>query len=199
MKRYLMDVVEIEKENNLIDRIYPGNLKERKIILNCGVDSYLYETVAMQIEKFNEKDKDLSIEERKPIRIFINSYSGIVYDGSGIVSAIERSKTPVYTITDDYVMSMGLGLAIFIAGHKRFCGKYANFMYHELSTIAIGKNQEIERVSQENRRLQKMYDELITSRTHIKQSKLNSIKKKGLDWFFGAEEALELGVVHEII
>jgi ATP-dependent Clp protease, protease subunit len=184
-------------KGNLYDRIYLENLKERRIILNDSVDESLFETIVMQIRKFNFEDADKPVEDRKPIELYVNSYGGSVYDGFAIVNAIISSKTPVHTICDGYVMSMGL--AIFVAGHKRIAYPFTNFMYHEISTMAMGKNNDIERVTRENKRLQKMYDGLMTSRTDLKKSKLDAVKKKSFDWFFGVEEALENGVVHELI
>jgi ATP-dependent Clp protease protease subunit len=183
----------------LFDKIYLENLKERRIILNSEIDDSIFETVTMQVKKFNSEDEknNISIEDRKPIEIHINSFGGSVYDGFSLVSVITTSKTPVHTYTDGYVMSMGL--AIFIAGHKRFCYPFSNFMYHEVSTMAYGKNGDIERVTQENRRIQKMYDGLVIKNTKLEQKKLEGIKKTLRDWYFGAEEALEFQVVHEII
>lgn len=181
----------------VIEKIYIDNLKERRIILNEEIDSQIYDTVAMQIKKFNKKDEGKPVEERQPIELHINSVGGSVYDGFGLISVILASKTPVHGYCDGYVMSMGF--AIYAACHKRFAGKYSNFMYHEVSTMSFGKNTEIEEVTKENRRLQKMYDELITDRTNLKQSKLNTVKKNKKDWFFGVEEALENGLVHEVL
>ncbi|TCJ01119.1 ClpP family protease [Cytobacillus praedii] len=181
----------------LLEQIYIENLKGRRIILNEEIDSQIFDTVAMQIKKFNKEDEGKSIEDRQPIELHINSVGGSVYDGFALVSAILSSKTPVHGYCDGYVMSVGF--AIYAACHKRFAGRFANFMYHEVSTMSFGKNTEIEEVTKENRRLQKMYDELITERTKLKQSKLNTVKKNKKDWFFGVDEALENGLVHEVI
>lgn len=181
----------------LLEKIYLDNLKSRKIILNSEIDESIYDTVAMQIKKFNEIDKDIPIDQRKPIELHINSVGGSVYDGFGLVSTILSSKTPVHGYCDAYVMSMGF--AIYASCHKRFAGKFSSFMYHEISTMSYGKNTEIEEVTKENRRLQKMYDSLITERTNLKQSKLDRVKKNKKDWFFGIDEAIENGLVHEVI
>jgi ATP-dependent Clp protease protease subunit len=183
----------------LYDRIYLEGLKDRHIILNDEIDSSLYETVVMAIKKMNLEDEKANIpmSERKPINLFVNSYGGSVYDGFAIINAILSSKTPVHTHCDGYVMSMGL--AIFIAGHFRFCGKYSNFMYHEVSTMSFGKNTEIEEVTKENKRLQKMYDSLVTERTGLKQNQLDRVKRGKKDWFFGSSEAVEYGIVHELV
>jgi ATP-dependent protease ClpP protease subunit len=92
-----------------------------------------------------------------------------------------------------------MGLAIFVAAQKRVAFPYTNFMYHEVAGGASGKNSEIERSAIEGKRIQKMYDGIIVGQTKIDQKKLDSIRKKSLDWFFGSEEALEMGFIHEII
>jgi ATP-dependent Clp protease protease subunit len=192
-------ILEIEKPSMLFDKIFIENLKERKIIYNEEITGSVIEFICSQVAYFNRIDDndEIPIEKRKPIEIHLNSYGGSVYDGFAAVNSIITSKTPVHTYVSGYVMSMAFG--IFIAGHKRFAYPYSNFMYHEISTLSVGKNQEIERVTLENKRLQKMYDRLVTSRTSIDQKRLDKIKKSLVDWFFDAEEALKLGVVHEII
>jgi ATP-dependent protease ClpP protease subunit len=94
-------------------------------------------------------------------------------------------------------MSMGLG--IYVSCHKRFAYPFTNFMYHEVSTGAFGKNEEIERVAAENKRIQKLYDGLMIKNTSITQTKLDKMKKSMKDWYFDAYEAKEFGLVHEII
>ncbi|MDT0160286.1 ATP-dependent Clp protease proteolytic subunit [Bacillus sp. AG4(2022)] len=185
------------KGMGVLEQIYIENAKERRLILNEEIDSQIYDTIAMQIKKFNKEDEGKAIEDRQPIELHINSVGGSVYDGFGLISVILASKTPVHGFCDGYVMSMGF--AIYAACHVRFAGQFSNFMYHEVSTMSFGKNTEIEEVTKENRRLQKMYDKLITDRTELKQNKLNSVKKNKKDWFFGVEEALENGLVHKIL
>ncbi|MEB5480806.1 ATP-dependent Clp protease proteolytic subunit [Shouchella clausii] len=182
---------------DLYDRIYLENLQDRNIILNEEIDSGLYEKVVMQIKRFNKEDEGKEISDRAPIKIFINSYGGIVYDGFAAVNAIVASKTPIYTYCDGYAMSMGL--AIFVAGHKRYAYPFSNFMYHEISGIAIGKTTEVEHQQMENKRLQAMYDSLLLEKTNITKAKLTRVKKNKLDWFFDSKEALEMGLIHQII
>ncbi|AKO91921.1 hypothetical protein BEH_07290 [Priestia filamentosa] len=188
-----------EKITNVEDKIYLEDLKERKIILNDGVDYLLYEPVAMQIERFNTEDEkaNIPVEERKPIKIYINSYGGVVYDGFGICSAIERSKTKVIGICDGYVMSMGF--LIFSVCHERLAGKYSNFMYHEVSSGGVGKNTEIEEITKENKRLQKMYDNILLEKTNLKKAQLDKVKRGKLDWFFGVEDAVKHGIVDKVL
>ncbi len=190
-------IFELEKPSTIFDKVYIESLKDRKIVLNQEIDASVVEYACMAIRKFNDDDNDIPIEDRIPIQLYINSGGGSVYDGFAAVNEIIISKTPVHAICSGYVMSMAL--AIFTASHKRYSMPFTNFMYHEISAGAFGRNLEIERVTKENKRLQKMYDSIITTRTNVEQKKLDSVKKASLDWFFGSDEALTMGFVHEIL
>ena len=174
-------------------------LEDRRIYLTSDIGSDTIEYVNTLIEKFNYEDEKngISAEEAKPIRLYINSYGGSIYDGLSIVNTILTSKTKVIGICTGYAMSMGLG--IYVACHERWAMPYTNFMYHELSSSASGRAEEIKRATQEYERLQKMYDNILTSRTSLSQKKLNSVKKSANDWFFDAYEAKKYGLVHKII
>lgn len=183
----------------LIDYVQYELLEDRRIYLTSDICSDTIEYVNTLIEKFNYEDEKNSInpEEAKPIRLYINSYGGSIYDGLSIVNTILTSKTKVIGICTGYAMSMGLG--IYVACHERWAMPYTNFMYHELSSSASGRAEEIKRATQEYERLQKMYDHILTSRTSLSQKKLNSVKKSANDWFFDVYEAKKYGVVHKII
>lgn len=106
------------------------DLEKRKLYLSGGFDaiedrekncnqclsgpSYIIK----QILDFNEQDKGFDPEERIPIRLFINSPGGSTCEGSPLVSAIELSKTPIYTINTGTWGFMALRIGI--AGHRRF-------------------------------------------------------------------------------
>lgn len=192
-------IFEIEKPTMIFDKIYLDNLKDRIIILNGEIEGSIIETVGMMIKRFNKEDEDGNVPaaERKPIQIHINSYGGSVYDGFSIVSTITTSKTPVHGYCDGYAMSMGL--AIFTACHKRFSYPFTSFMYHEVATGVMGKNEEIERVAAENKRIQKKYDGLMIKNTTLTQAKLDKTRRSLKDWYFDSDEAKEFGLVHEII
>jgi ATP-dependent Clp protease protease subunit len=196
MKKLFYDDIEA-KSLMLFDKIYLENLKDRKIILNGEIESSIIDTAGMMIKKFNKEDEAKSLEDRVPIELHINSYGGSVYDGFSLVSTIVTSKTPVHGYCDGYAMSMGL--AIFTACHKRFSYPFTSFMYHEVATGVMGKNEEIERVAAENKRIQKKYDGLMIKNTTLTQAKLDKTRKSLKDWYFDSTEAKEFGLVHEII
>ena len=63
-----------------------------------------------QIREDDEKD-----EKGEPIKLYINSYGGSVYDMWGLIDVILNSKTPIYTYCTGYAMSAAF--KIFLAGH----------------------------------------------------------------------------------
>ena len=49
------------------------------------------------------------------------------------------------------------------------------------------------------KRLQKWIEDLTVRRTSIKKARLKEVYKEKIDWYIPAEEALELGVIDEIL
>jgi ATP-dependent Clp protease protease subunit len=72
-------------------------------------------------------------------------------------------------------------------------------MYHEcLDDIPYEKMSIIKENLDEGNRLMEMYDDYILSKTKLTRRKLNKVKKDKSDWYFGADEALEYGLIFEI-
>lgn len=173
----------------------------RLLFLAGTVTEELCKTLIEEILKINYQDDEREKKEkdfvRKPINLYVISYGGYAYDGFGLIGVIERSKTPVYTYVDGKAMSMGLAIAA--AGHKRFASKHASFMYHQIASGTWGKLEQLKEDVNETERLGKMYDGYILSRSKIREADINPVKERRGEWYFGAEEALKLGIIDEII
>lgn len=182
---------EIEK-TTLLDAVEKSLFENRVIYLNEDISDLTISNIVPLIHKINLDDDNANVENRVPIKIFITTAGGSAYDGFNLVSAIENSKTPVYTICESYAMSMGL--PIFLAGHKRFLGKYATLLYHELRGGASGTREEVKRLDKEYDRLQKIYDDYIISHSKLTQEILNEHQEKVSDWYIGYTESLESGL-----
>jgi ATP-dependent Clp protease protease subunit len=176
-------------------------LKDRNIMLSDVVTMAGIGTITKAILDINSDDDEKEAKqvgyERKPIRLYINTPGGSVYDGFGLIGIIEQSKTPIHTICTGKGMSMGLWLTL--SGHKRFATKYATFLYHELSAGCYDKLEGIKEDVAEFERVQKISDDYVVSKTKILRSKLEDVRSKKSDWFISAQEALELGIVDELI
>lgn len=179
--------------------------KERNIYFTRQVDQSSIGDLTKQIIEVNEDDKHLKklydvygIDYTpKPIKIYIDSYGGAVYQCFGLISVMERSKTPIHTIVTGCAMSCGF--MILISGHKRFAHKLSTPLYHQVSTGFVGKVQDMNEKIEETNRLQKQLETLTLEKTKISEKKLSKILSKKQDWYMTADEAKELGVVDVIL
>lgn len=179
--------------------------KERNVYFNKQVDQSSIGDLTKNIIEINEDDKHLKklysaygVEYKpKPIKIYIDSYGGAVYQCFGLLSVMERSKTPIHTIVTGCAMSCGF--MILISGHKRFAHKLSTPLYHQVSSGFIGKVQDMNEKLEESNRLQKQLEDITLEKTKISEKKLAKILKRKQDWYMTAQEAKELGVVDEIL
>ena len=113
---------------------------------------------------------------REPIKIYINSYGGSVYDMWALIDIILNSKTPIYTYCTGYAMSAAF--KIFLSGHKRFATKHATFMYHQMSCKRHGKYQDLVEDREQMDYLQKSIEEYVVERTNLTQSDMDDIRER---------------------
>ena len=156
----------------------------------CEVIGLIYE--------INVEDKNKAEENREPIKLILNSPGGDVYDGMGIVDAIEQSITPIHMYIHGYAMSMGFAIAT--CGSYRYASKRATFMYHEMSwNTGQEKMKYHEQELNEGKRLWKVYDNIIVQNTEIPLKTLQAVRKEQKEWYITAEQALNLGIIDEIL
>jgi ATP-dependent Clp protease protease subunit len=72
-------------------------------------------------------------------------------------------------------------------------------LYHQVSSGAFGKIQDMEERVEEAKRLQKNIEIHTMEKTKIEKKKLKKVLENKIDWFMTAKEALELGVVDVIL
>ena len=97
-------------------------------VVLVGESSIVNEIVGWIFE-YNREDRDKPVEERRPIRLYIDSPGGDIIGGSAIINAIKVSKTPVYTINVGQWSSMAF--LIGITGHRRFSLPDMTFLMHD--------------------------------------------------------------------
>jgi ATP-dependent Clp protease protease subunit len=120
-----------------------------------------------------------------------------VYDGFGLIAAIENSKTPIHGYC--YGSAMSMGFIIYISTHYRFAHRMSTFMYHEISDVFWGNITGQKQNLKECERLQKIYDEYILERTKIPANKILDYKTRKEDWYMSANEALKYKIVNQLV
>lgn len=177
-----------------LDELYDREC--RTIYINNIIDESTSESITYMIMKYNRDDKGKSIEDRKPIFIYINSLGGSVSDGFAIIDAVVASKTPVYTV--NIGTSYSMGFLIFLSGTKRYATINSTFLCHEgSSSVYDTMSKAKDRMEFENNQMEKHIMDYVLSRTHISESLYQEQYRK--EWYMYPEEAKKLGVVTDIV
>lgn len=153
--------------------------------------------ILYQIREDDEKDEKEKDYKREPIKLYINSYGGSVYDMWGLIDIILNSKTPIYTYCTGYAMSAAF--KIFLAGHKRYCYKHSTFMYHQMSCRLSGKLQDIEEDREEMDDQNTQIEEYVINRTNLTKDDIKEIREKKKDFYIHSDKAVKYGIVDEVL
>ncbi|SZF01479.1 unnamed protein product [Blumeria hordei] len=173
--------------------IFSKLLTERIVCLNGEIDNALSAAIVAQLlylesESFN-----------KTITLYINSPGGSVTSGLAIYDTMNYIQSPVSTICVGQAASMG---SLLLAGGekgKRFCLPNGSVMIHQPSGGYFGQASDISIHAQEILRVRQRLNEIF--RTHLtKEHSYKEIESlMDRDKFLTADEALEMGIVDEIL
>lgn len=173
---------------------YYKDEKDRILWIEGEINDGLFELSKMII-RYNMEDRNTPIEERKPIKIFINSPGGDLDSTLAFIGLMNISKTPVWTIDACWAYSAA-GL-ILMAGHKRYALPNTECLIHSGSGQLGGSYEQTkEQMKNYNYLVEKMRD-FILSKTKIDQKLFKKNSQK--DWYIYDDEMLNLGIVDEII
>ncbi len=144
-----------------------------------------------------ENGQDPSPAKLTPIEFFLSTYGGACYDGMALHDVIESSKTPVEVICTGKIMSMGVIVALGASVRKAY--RNTTFMIHQVSGLSFGTLREMEDTVAEASRINDILFNIIKSKTKVTEDQLNEVLQKKKDWFLTAEEALDLGILTELL
>lgn len=150
------------------------------------------------IREDDEKDEKEKGYERKPIKLYINSFGGSAYDMWGLIDIMLSSKTPIYTYCVGSAMSAAF--KIFLAGQKRFCYKHSTFMYHQMTVYGGDqKYQDVVEGKDELDTLNRQIEEFVIERTRFTREQVNEVREKKKDIYIHSDEAVKYGIVDEVL
>jgi ATP-dependent Clp protease protease subunit len=191
-----VDIENVLTENNAIDSLfYLKDLQQRKLFLTTDIEQLSITDVVRHILQINKEDKEIPVDKRQPILLYITSNGGEVDSGFELIDVIRNSKTPVYTINLGYQYSMGF--LIGLAGHKRFATKNAKFLMHDGSNFVYNSGAKAQDQMKFQRKIEERVKEYIISRSRLTDSEYDS--KLRVEWYLFADEAKEKGFVDYII
>lgn len=159
------------------------------IITDCMIDVPLY------IINWNKEDADVPIEERKPIKIFINTNGGDLSVTMLTASVIALSKTPVITIGMGRAYSGGA--LLLMSGHKRLIFDSTSVLIHDGSSGVIGDTGKVLDSLEFTKDSEDRVIQFILSHTRITSELMKENYRR--DWYMFSEDAIYYGVADKII
>lgn len=168
--------------------------QDRVFWVTGSIDDGLLNLVKMII-KCNREDKDKPVEERMPIKVFIDSPGGDVCALWTTIKAIEISKTPVHTI--NYCAAYSAAADLLTSGHKRYALPGTSVMVHSGSCMYGGTMEQAENMKKHFDKLGKKVTDYFLDHTKIDPKVFK--KKAPSDWYMDEEDALQNGLIDEIV
>jgi ATP-dependent Clp protease protease subunit len=171
--------------------IYSRLLKDRIVFLGTPIDDDVANVVIAQLLFLESEDPD------KDINLYVNSPGGSVTSGLAIYDTMQYVKPQVSTICLGQAASMGAFLLSGGAPGKRFAVPNARIMIHQPLGGFQGQATDIEIQAKEILRLKARLNEILAK--HTRQPIERIEKDTDRDYFMGAGEAKEYGIIDEVI
>lgn len=175
-------------------RDYFRDEQDRIYWLDTQIDDSALDLVKY-IFRCNKEDEGKPVEERKRILIMIDSPGGSVEVEQAIIGAMKISKTPCWTCC--YCTAYSAAADILACGHKRFAMPFVNIMFHAGSCGYSGTQAQVDSAKKFFDKMGKRVTDEVNSRTKFDAKFLRKLKTD--DMYMNEEEALELGVLDEIV
>jgi len=192
MPHLVPTVIESEARGERAYDIYSRLLKDRIIMLDTDVNEHSASLIVAQL-------LFLESQGNEDINFFINSPGGVVTAGMAIYDTMQFIKPNVSTIVMGQACSMGSLLATAGAPGKRKMLPNARHMIHQPSGGAGGQATDMEIQVEEILKMKKNLTQIYVN--HNSKGKTFEQFRHDMerDKFMSAQEALEYGLIDEII
>jgi ATP-dependent Clp protease protease subunit len=171
--------------------IYSRLLNERIIFIGQQIDDDIANLVVAQLIHLESDDPD------KDIAVYVNSPGGSLHAGLAIYDAMQYVNPDVSTLC--YGMAMSAGSLILTGGAKgkRYTLPNARILIHQPSSGFQGQSSDIEIHAKEILELRRVLDDIYSRHTGQTREQVHDDMER--DRFFGAQQAVDYGLVDEII
>ncbi|HVM76826.1 MAG TPA: ATP-dependent Clp protease proteolytic subunit [Candidatus Paceibacterota bacterium] len=172
--------------------IYSRLLKERIVFLGGPVSDGMANTIIAQLLFLDHED------QKKDIRLYINSPGGSVTAGMAIYDTMQFVKADVSTVSIGVAASMGAFLLAAGKKGKRFALPNSEILLHQVAVESIGgQATEIEISARQILKTKQRMNQLLAKHTGQTLAKVERDTER--DFWLSAEEAKTYGVIDEII
>ena len=178
-----------------------GDIAEEK------TSDIIYGMVSLHSTREKEEYKDpenpdLGTETvSQPFEIIVSTNGGDAREMMAVYDTMRllRKDCEIHTLGLGKVMSAGVPLLAAGTKGKRRIGKYCRVMLHNVSAGTVGAIPQMQNEMKEVEKIQKQYIEILAAETKMTEKDIKRIINKNVKVYLSAEEALELGIVDEVI
>jgi len=171
--------------------IYSRLLRERIVFLGTAIDDMAASLVIAQLLFLESEDPS------KEIYLYINSPGGIITSGLAIYDTMQYVKAPIVTTCIGQAASMG---AVLLAGGekgKRYALPHSRILIHQPLGGTQGQASDIDIQAKEILRMREDINKILEKHTGQPIEKV--AKDTERDYFMGPEQAIEYGIIDQIL
>ena len=171
--------------------IYSRLLNERIVFIGRPIDDEIANLVVAQLVHLESEDPE------KEVSVYVNSPGGSLHAGLAIYDTIQYIRPDVQTIC--YGMAMSAGSLILAGGTagKRLTLPNSRILIHQPSSGFQGQSSDIEIHAREVLELRRLIEEIYARHTGRSEDEIHEDMER--DRFFGAQEAVDYGLVDRIV
>ncbi len=171
--------------------IWSRLLKDRIIFLGAAIDDQIANSVLAQLLFLESEDAE------KDIIMYINSPGGVTTSGHAIYDAMQYVKCDVSTVCVGMCASMAAILLAAGAKGKRYILPHSRVMLHQPHGGARGQTTDIEIAAREMLKTKDINNHILAHHTGQSLDRIKIDLER--DFYMGAKEAIEYGVVDKMV
>jgi ATP-dependent Clp protease protease subunit len=191
MRNLIPMVVEQTGRGERAYDIFSRLLKDRIVFLGTEINDEIANLVIAQMLFLESEDPE------KDIHFYINSPGGAVSAGLAIYDTMQYIRPPVSTLCLGQAASMAAVLLCSGEKGKRYALPYARIMIHQPLGGVQGQATDIDIQAREILRVREQLNNIIAK--HTGQSIKKIEKDTDRDFFMTSKQAVEYGIVDEVI
>ncbi len=171
--------------------IFSRLLRERIVFIAGEINDHTATLVTAQLLFLEAEDPD------KEVYLYVNSPGGAVTSGMAIYDTMQYIRPPVSTLCIGQAASMGAILLAAGSKGQRYVLPHSRVMVHQPMGGAQGQATDIDIHAREILRVREELNEILAKHTGQELDKI--IESTDRDRFLSAAEAVEFGIVDEVI
>ncbi|WP_019639988.1 ATP-dependent Clp endopeptidase proteolytic subunit ClpP [Paenibacillus fonticola] len=191
MSTFIPYVIEQTSRGERSYDIYSRLLKDRIVFLGSAIDDQVANSISAQMLLLAAEDPE------KDIHFYINSPGGSTSAGFAIYDTMQYIKPDVQTICSGMAASFAAILLLSGTKGKRFALPNSEVMIHQPHGGVQGQASDIEISAKRILRTRERLNAIAAE--HTGQSLERIAKDMDRDYFMSAEEAIEYGVIDQVI